>query len=91
MKRRPADDFPPDLLTGDEAIEVVIDAMLLGSKPLRVLTKKVLRAQKKLRKVVDDDGWKAYLKLEQVVNERATAEMDLLVRWALTHGSRSRR
>ena len=78
-------------MTPDEAIEIVIDAMLIGSKPLRAMTKKVLKAQRRLRKAVDDDGWKAYLKLEAIVNERASTEAELLVRWALSHGARSKR
>ena len=91
MKRDHQDDFPLDLIDTDEAIALVIDGIMLGSKPLRKLTKRVLAAQRKLRKAVDDDGWKKYLALEEVVNERASAQMDVLVRWALGHGSRSRR
>ena len=85
------DDFPADLISPEEAIDLVIDAVLVGSKPLRRMRKDVLKAQKHLRRAVDHDGWKAYLKLEEVVNERASAQMEVLVRWALTHGSRSRR
>jgi hypothetical protein len=89
--RDPDDTFPADLVSADEAIEFVIDAVMLGSKPLQKFTKKVLKAQERLRNAVDDDGWKKYLKLEEVVNERASMQMELLVRWALAHGSRSRR
>ena len=89
-RKQETDDFPPDLLTGDEAIALVIDSVLVGSKPLRQMTKKVLQAQRRLHLAVDDDGWKAYLRLEEVVNERATTQMHVLVRWALGHGSRSR-
>jgi hypothetical protein len=52
-----ANDFPPDQIDSDEAIDLVIDAVLIGSKPLRTMTKKVLRAQRRLRRAVDDDGW----------------------------------
>ncbi|MDB4935214.1 MAG: hypothetical protein JWP87_2186 [Labilithrix sp.] len=91
MRRRPDEDFPADLVTPDEAIDLVIDAVLNGNDGLRNLTKQILKAQKRLRRAVDDDGWKAYLKLEEVVNERASAQMDLLLRCGLAHGSRSRR
>lgn len=94
MKRRKAESdegFPADLVTSDEAISLMIDAVLIGSESLRKMTQKVMKAQRRLRHRVDDDGWKAYLRLEEVVNERATIQMDVLVRWALTHGSRSRR
>lgn len=85
------DDLPPDLVSSEEAINLVMDAVLIGSKPLRAMTKNVLKAQRKLKKAVDDDGWRAYLKLEEVVNERASVQMELLVRWALAAGARSRR
>jgi hypothetical protein len=86
-----ANDFPPDQIDSDEAIDLVIDAVLIRSKPLRTMTKKVLRAQRRLRRAVDEDGWDAYLRLEQIVNERTSAEMDLLLRWGLMHGSRTLR
>lgn len=85
------EDFPPDQIDADEAIDLVIDAVLIGNGSLRRLTKKILKQQKTLRHAVDDDAWKVFLKLEEVVNERASMQMTVLVRWALTHGSRSRR
>jgi hypothetical protein len=86
-----ADDFPPDLIDADEALDLICDAVLIGNDTLRKLTKNILKEQKKLRHAVDDDGWKAYLKLEELVNERASKQMELLLRWGLAHGSRSRR
>lgn len=44
-----ADDFPPDLVSDDEAIDLVIDAVVLGSKQLRRLSKKILKAQQRLQ------------------------------------------
>jgi hypothetical protein len=86
-RRRPGDhesDFPPDLIDADEAIDLVIDAVLVGSKPLRRMTKAVLKQEKKLRRGVDADAWK-------LLNERASKQMDVLVRWALARRARSRR
>ena len=85
------DDFPPDLITSDEAIDVVIDAVLIGNGSLRKLTKKILRTEKRLRRAVDDDAWKVFLKLEELLNDRNARQMEILVRWALGHGPRSRR
>lgn len=90
-KAKPAEDFPPDQIDSDEAIDLICDAVLIGNDGLRKLTKQILKHQKRLHRAVDDDGWKAYLKLEEIVNERATMQMDVLVRWALGTGSRSRR
>ena len=92
MSRRDSDrDFPPDQIDSDEALDLMIDAVLIGNGTLRKQTKQILKQQKKLRHAVDGDAWKVFLKLEELLNERASAQMDLLVRWALGHGSRSRR
>lgn len=91
VSRDPDDAFPHETITADDAIDIVVGAVLLGSKRLRAMTKNVLKAQRRLHRAVDDDGWKAYLRLEELLNERASAQMDLLLRWALGHGSRSRR
>ena len=45
----------------------------------------------RLLHALDDDGWKKYLVLEEAVNDRADVQMQILVRWALAHGARSRR
>ncbi len=90
MKKR-KHDVPPDLIDADEAIDLVIDAVLIGSKKLRKKTKSILKAEKRLRRALDDDGWKAYLALEEAVNDRADVQRLILVRWALAHGARSRR
>jgi len=92
VSRRDSDrDFPPDQIDSDEALDLMIDAVLIGNGTLRKQTKQILKQQKKLRHAVDGDAWKVFLKLEELLNERASAQMDLLVRWALGHGSRSRR
>jgi hypothetical protein len=85
------DDISADLISSDEAIDMIVDAVLTGSKPLGKLTKDVLKAQERLRRVVDDDGWAAYLRLEEVLNERTSMQMELLVMWAVSVGARARR
>jgi hypothetical protein len=85
------DAFPPDLIDADEALDLICDAVLIGNATLRKLTKQILKQQKKLRHAVDEDAWKVFLKLEELHNERASAQMDLLLRWGLAPGSRSRR
>lgn len=90
MKARRRQDFPPGLIDADEAIDLVIDAVLVGNGSLRKLTKQILKEQRKLRRTVDDEGWKQCLKLEEVVNARSDVQMQILVRWALAHGARSR-
>jgi hypothetical protein len=93
VKRRTEhdEDFPHETITADEALDLVIDAVLIGNDGLRELTKQILKAQKNLRHAVDDDAWKVFLRLEELLNERTSAQMELLLRWGLAHGSRSRR
>lgn len=85
------DDLPLDLVTDDEAIDLVIDAVLVGSKPLRRLTKKILGLQRRLHRKVDADAWKVFLALEEAINERASLEANILVRWALGRRAHGRR
>src|SRR5204863_7206258 len=47
-----------------DLIDFVIDDTMLGSKRLRRMTARVLRAQQTLRRLVDDRAWAAYLDLE---------------------------
>jgi len=91
VKARRTQDFPPELIDSDEAIDLLINAVLIGNAGLRKLTRRVLSEQERLRRAVDDEGWKAYLKLEEAVNARSDVQMQILVRWALAHGARSRR
>ncbi len=83
------DDFPPDSISTDEALGLVADAIVIGAKPLRQLTKEILRVEKKLRKAVDDDAWSIFLRLEELLNERASMQVEILLRWGLARGSRS--
>jgi len=79
-----------DHLTDEEIVAVVVDGVLAGSKPIRKLTKKILRAQRELHKTVKGNAWRVYLKLEELTNERADIQADLLVTWAFTAGARKR-
>ncbi len=83
-------DFPSDIIDADEALGLVADAIIIGAKPLRRMTKKILRVERKLRRAVDDDAWAIFLRLEELLNERAAAQGEILLRWGVARGSRSR-
>ena len=68
-------------VTDREALDLVVDGVLMGSKPARELTKKIVKVQRKLQRAVDDDAWRIYLRLEELVNERADMQVELLLRW----------
>lgn len=73
-------------MTEDEVI--AIDTALGASTGLKRLSKKILRAQRRLRSLVDDDAWRVYMRLEELANERASLQMELLARWGVETRSR---
>ncbi len=77
------------ILTDEDALGLAIDEVLLGSKPFRQVSRRVRNVQRKLRRMMSRDAWKTYLRLEEVVNERAFIEGNLLVEWAFKSGRRS--
>jgi len=82
-------------LTDEDALGDAIDRVIGSSRKSRTLTRRVLRAQRRLRRAVGDRAWQLYLALEETVNARTRWEGDLLVAWAfgegLRHGRRRRR
>jgi hypothetical protein len=76
------------VVNDDDALALTINELLLGSKVIRKLSKRVRRAQDRLERVVDRRAWKRYLRLEETINDRTSRETDLLVRWAFDAGKR---
>ena len=78
--------------------EVIADASALAdaipgaleTPGLQPYTDEVLRLQARLRDLLlpDEERWKAYLALEEAVNDRVAAESIELVRWAWREGRR---
>jgi hypothetical protein len=73
------------------ALSHAITAVLTNAKNRRKLTKDILRWQRRLQGAVDSEAWRVYLHLEEVVNERASYEQDVLVPWAFRQGRRYER
>ena len=68
-----------------------IDAVLLADPEHRRATRRILKRQAALHALVSDDaGWRAYLDLEQAVNERAIDAIHALARWAWKEGRKAR-
>ncbi len=76
------------IMNDDDALALALQELLLGSKVVRRLSKRVRRGQDRLQDAVDRKAWKRYLKLEQLVNDRTSRETDLLIRWAFEAGKR---
>jgi hypothetical protein len=77
-------------LTDEDALGDAIDRVIGSSKKSRTLTRRVLRAQRRLRRAVGDRAWQLYMALEEAVNARALLQDDLLIRWAFREGRRRR-
>ncbi len=89
MSRRHKDELA-HFVTDREALALFVDGVLAGSKPTGKLTKKILKWQRKLQRAVDADAWRLYLRLEELVNERADVQVEAVVRWAFTSLARRR-
>ena len=87
MSRAKKPTLTPEMVADDgpltEAIPGALTSPQLGS-----FTEEVLRRQTRLRDLLSDEQWRAYLDLEEKVNHRVAAESLALVRWAWREGRR---
>jgi hypothetical protein len=88
-RREIEDDVLEDFVSDGEALALVTDGVLRASSQIREQSRKVRKAQDKLRKMVKPKAWALYLQLESLTNDRASMEQELLVKWAFTAGTRS--
>jgi hypothetical protein len=79
------------IVRDDLALSDAIIAALTKAKGRRKLTKAILKLGRRLQRAVDPKAWRIYLALEEIVNERASYEEDMLVRWAFRQGRRFER
>jgi hypothetical protein len=83
------DDVLDDYVTDGEALALVIDGVLRSSSKIREQSRKIRKAQDRLRKMVKPEAWAHFLTLESMMNDRSSLEVELLVKWAFTAGVRS--
>jgi len=79
----------PAVVADDSALHGLIPD-IVERAALAPYTHEVLRLQARLRDLLlpDEERWKAYLALEEAVNDRIAAESLVLVRWAWREGRR---
>ena len=70
------------IMNDEDALGLAIDEVLLRSKSWHNLNRRVRKVQRKMRRLMNYDAWVTYLQLEEIVNERAFIEGNLLVKWA---------
>lgn len=82
-----ARDSPPRLT--DAVVAKATDGILRRGY-LRLLASRIRQHQDALRRVLSDEAWNAYLRLEEVSSERLDAAMVRAARWGYRLGSRRR-
>jgi integrase len=76
------------IMNDNDALAVAVNELLVGSKTIGKLSKRVRQAQDRLQRAVDRRAWKRYLRLEEIGNDRTSQETDLIIRWAFEAGKR---
>ena len=86
-KRKPR--LTPEVVADDSALHDVIPDVV-ETAAFAAYTREVLRLQAVLRDLLlpEAERWKAYLALEEAVNDRIAAESIALVRWSFAEGRR---
>lgn len=74
------------VLANDEQLLDAIEELLTDDAAYKAFRKRVLKRQQNLKKLSTDDGWRAYLRIEEVVNARAEHVVLTVVRWAFEQG-----
>lgn len=54
----------------DSELAVTIETILQGDREVARLTRRILAAQRRLRKLCSPEAWQAYLAVEELVNLR---------------------
>lgn len=85
---------PPRLteavLKNDSAVSLAIDVLFAIDQDVKKLSRRILRAQRRLRRRVSNEQFKFYMAIEEHENDRAQAMLATVARWAFSQGQRSR-
>ena len=71
-----------DIMNDDDALAMAVNELLLGSKTIRRLSKRVRRGQERLQEVVDRRAWNRYLRLEGIINDLDRTRPEVVGRFA---------
>jgi hypothetical protein len=68
-----------------------IDEILAGNRQLRRVHGQIVRRQRELRAVVDDDQWHRYMAIEELFNTRWAMTLEVVAKAFYGAGRRARR
>jgi hypothetical protein len=77
------------LVADDKRLALTIDEATRTVPGFRRSTEAILRLQAELRDRLDDDQWRAFLRLDEAVTARFADLTVAVVRWAYAEGRRS--
>lgn len=73
----------------DGRLGEVLDKILLADPKLRRIHRQLVRRQRELRAVINDDQWRLYMAIEELFNERWSRALDIVAK-AFFAGGRER-
>lgn len=79
----------PTTVADDHKLAAAVDQIIKTDPTAAALQGEILQLQDRLRAVVDDDGWAAFLALDAKTTERWSELALVLVRWAYEQGVNS--
>ncbi|MCA9622170.1 MAG: hypothetical protein KC731_24270, partial [Myxococcales bacterium] len=82
-------DLDPSIVEDDELLWEAIDQLLVDDPQLRRLQRWIADWQVVLRSSTDGEGWRVYMLIEELANEKAELALTTVARWAFEHGVKS--
>lgn len=82
----PRPKLDPTIIADDRKLAAVVDDVIHHDPAAVTLQAEIVQLQDRLRAVVDDGGWTAFLALDATTTERWSELALVLVRWAYEQG-----
>ena len=79
------------VLRDPDALGIALSELFNADPGMRRHPRKIIRRQNRLRKLVTDEAWTAYLDLEIATAARLSDAIDLATAWAFRQGRCARR
>lgn len=79
------------VLRDAEHLDKLTNDLLVADAGLQRLSRRILRLQQRLRSLVDDKAWAAFLELEQAYSGRLGDAVDLMIVYGFNQGRRFQR
>lgn len=88
--RKRVPQFDRCVLSDPDALALAIGELFEAEPAMRRHSRKIIRLQNRLRKLVSDKTWSAYLSLENAEAARLSDAVNLVASWAFLQGRKQR-